>query len=65
MLGKQVEVRFDELPFKWSPHAIDFINRVYFYLYSYQLEIPQIVWEVMELNKLKAILGFLMFNGKR
>ena len=34
MLGKQVEVRFDELPFKWSPHAIDFINRVYFYLYS-------------------------------
>lgn len=29
MLAKQVEVRFDELPFKWSPHAIDFINKVY------------------------------------
>lgn len=28
MLSKQAQVRIDELPYKWSPHAIDFINRV-------------------------------------
>lgn len=28
MLAKQAQIRIDELPFKWSPHAIDFINKV-------------------------------------
>jgi serine/threonine protein kinase len=28
MLAKQAQVRIDELPYKWSPHAIDFINKV-------------------------------------
>lgn len=28
MLAKQAQARIDELPYKWSPHAIDFINRV-------------------------------------
>ena len=30
MLAKQAQVRIDELPYKWSPHSIDFINRVQF-----------------------------------
>lgn len=28
MLSKQVQIRIDELPFKWSPNVIDFVNRV-------------------------------------
>ena len=28
MLAKQVQVRIDELPYRWSPHAIDFINKL-------------------------------------
>lgn len=28
ILGRQVTVRVDQLPYKWSPFAIDFINRV-------------------------------------
>jgi len=28
MLAKQAQVRIDELPYKWSPHAIDFTNKV-------------------------------------
>ena len=28
MLSRQAGVRVDQLPFRWSPHVIDFINRV-------------------------------------
>jgi hypothetical protein len=28
MLSKQVQIRIDELPFKWSPNVLDFVNRV-------------------------------------
>lgn len=34
MLSKQAQVRIDELPYKWSPNAIDFINRVTNVLFS-------------------------------
>ena len=29
MLSRQAGVRVDQLPFRWSPHVLDFINRVY------------------------------------
>jgi serine/threonine protein kinase len=29
ILTKQVEVKIDELPYKWSPKAADFINQVH------------------------------------
>jgi serine/threonine protein kinase len=35
MLSKQAQVRIDELPYKWSPHAIDFINKVQHLSYSF------------------------------
>jgi serine/threonine protein kinase len=35
MLSKQAQVRIDELPYKWSPHAIDFINKVPLLLFSF------------------------------
>ena len=28
MLSKQATVKVDQLPYKWSPYAIDFINKV-------------------------------------
>lgn len=28
MMARQAAVRIDQIPFKWSPHSIDFINRV-------------------------------------
>ena len=30
ILSKQVSVKLDQLPFKWSPFSLDFINRVFF-----------------------------------
>lgn len=30
ILARQVNVKLDQLPFKWSPHSLDFINRVFF-----------------------------------
>jgi hypothetical protein len=39
MLAKQAQVRIDELPYKWSPNAIDFINKVYVYSFSFFSEI--------------------------
>ena len=34
MLAKKAQVRIDELPYKWSPHALDFINKVEYVLCS-------------------------------
>ena len=28
MLSRQACVRFDQLPFKWSPDSLDFVNKV-------------------------------------
>jgi hypothetical protein len=28
MLSKQVSVKFNDLPFNWSPFSLDFINKV-------------------------------------
>jgi serine/threonine protein kinase len=28
MMARQASIKIDQLPFKWSPHSIDFINRV-------------------------------------
>jgi len=30
ILARQVTVKLDQLPFKWSPYSLDFINRVRF-----------------------------------
>jgi serine/threonine protein kinase len=30
ILARQVAVKVDQLPFKWSPYSLDFINRVLF-----------------------------------
>ncbi len=40
MLAKQAQVRIDELPYKWSPHSIDFINKVSTFLFSFYFVIP-------------------------
>ena len=29
ILSRQVSVKLDQLPFKWSPYSLDFINRVF------------------------------------
>ena len=29
MLARQVSVKVDQLPYKWSPYSLDFINKVY------------------------------------
>ncbi len=29
ILSRQAAVRVDQLPFKWSPYSLDFINKVY------------------------------------
>lgn len=34
ILSKQVSVKLDQLPFKWSPYSLDFINRVLFCRFS-------------------------------
>lgn len=40
MLAKQAQARIDELPYRWSPHAIDFINKVCHMLVSFSSETP-------------------------
>ena len=29
IIARQVSVKLDQLPFKWSPYSLDFINRVH------------------------------------
>lgn len=65
MLAKQAQVRIDELPYKWSPNAIDFINRVSIILCSFCREILKRVLGHQESRRLLSILGWLMWSGKR
>lgn len=64
MLAKQAQVRIDELPYKWSPHAIDFINKVENCLCSCCSEIRTLVWGQPVLKKLRSILGWRTLSGK-
>ena len=57
MLAKQAQVRIDELPYKWSPNAIDFINRVMIPLYSFCREILKHVLAHQVSRRLSNILG--------
>lgn len=57
MLSKQVQIRIDELPFKWSPNVLDFINRVLIITCSSFSEIHRQDLELMELRKSWSILG--------
>lgn len=34
IMARQAGVRVDQLPYKWSPFIIDFINKVYIELYA-------------------------------
>jgi hypothetical protein len=65
MLSRQAQVRIDELPYKWSPHAIDFINKVFGVLFSFSFEIHRGDSERTELRKSWSMLGLRMFNGKK
>ena len=42
ILARQAAVRLDQLPFKWSPSALDFINKVLLSLCSFCSETPRI-----------------------
>lgn len=57
MLAKQAQVRIDELPYKWSPNAIDFINRVMITLCSFCREILKHVLAHQESRRSSNILG--------
>ena len=63
ILARQAAVRLEQLPFKWSPSALDFINKVLISLCSFYSEILIIDSARMELKRSKSILGFLTFNG--
>ena len=41
MLSKQVQLRIDELPYKWSPNVLDFVNRVKYHTIQLLLRNPQ------------------------
>lgn len=65
MLSRQAQVRIDELPYKWSPHAIDFINKVLAVLFSFSSEIHRDDSELMESRRSWSMLGWPTLNGKR
>jgi serine/threonine protein kinase len=63
MLSKQAQVRIDELPYKWSPHAIDFINRVLPFSFSCCSEIPRLDWAPTASKKSKPTPGWQIWSG--
>lgn len=64
ILTKQAEIKIDELPYKWSPKAADFINQVHnIWYFSYCKEIHKKGWVGMELKKSNNIHGWLMSIG--
>lgn len=63
MLSKQAQVRIDELPFKWSPHALDFINRVLPSLLSCFCVTLKPVWVSTASKKCATIRGWQTSNG--
>ena len=65
MLSRQANVKVDQLPYKWSPYSIDFINKVYYILCSCFFAILSKDWALMAFKRSKTIHGFLMSNGKR
>lgn len=63
MLSKQAQVRIDELPYKWSPHAIDFINRVLPFPFSCCSGIPRRDWAPTASKKSKPTPGWQICSG--
>ncbi len=51
MLAKQAQARIDELPYRWSPHAIDFINKVTIIIVSSCSGTPTLGLELQEWNR--------------
>lgn len=48
ILARQAAVKVDQLPYKWSPYSIDFINKVSTLLFSCFFETPIKDWAQTE-----------------
>lgn len=64
MLARQACVKFDQLPFKWSPNSLDFVNKVLILPCSCFWETQNKDWAPMESKRSRITLGYKMFSGK-